>query len=219
MSLFTRPQMLWLILSLCAGSMVLGQDSATISAELIRMGEADQQGRLDIREIAAQHGELSPQWQQAWDAQHAIDATHMQRLEQIIEQAGWPRRSEVGEEAATAAFLILQHADAASQQKYLPLLRDAVAAREARPGNYAMLYDRVLMGKGEKQLYGTQLKLDEETAIWYVWPIKDEAEVNERRGRLGMNTIEESLKGFPRALGPVPQQVADSFTEDLDNSP
>lgn len=191
----------------------VAQSSIDFHDELLRMGAADQQGRQRIIQIEQQYGATSSELQQALDAQLVADAANMQRLEQIIEQSGWPKSSEVGEDGAEAAFLILQHADLATQQKYLPLFRDAVVSRQAKPSHYALLYDRVLMGEGKKQLYGTQLRRNEENGTWFLWPVENEAEVDERRARLGMDPLQQYLEGFPVELDPVPQSVQDSFAD------
>ena len=71
---------------------------------------------------------------------------------------GWPGRSLVGEEAAHAAWLLAQHADRhpALQEQWLSLLEAAVAQGEASPIDLAHLTDRVLLARGELQVYGTQ---------------------------------------------------------------
>lgn len=211
MSSIANFWMVLLTVTLFASSSVFSQTSTEISEELLRMKELDQQGRLEIREIEKQHGYDSPQWQAAWDTQNAVDAANMQRLEEIIAEKGWPKSSEVGEDVAETAFFILQHAGLDMQRKYLQTFKDAVVAREAEADQYALLYDRVLMREGKKQLYGTQLRRNEQTGGWYLWPIEDEARVDARRSRLGMRTLEEELASYPFEIGSVPQDVADGF--------
>jgi hypothetical protein len=68
----------------------------------------------------------------------------------VVDRQGWPLRSKVGEQAATAAWLLAQHADARPdfQRRCLHLLTVAVDHGEADPAHLAYLTDRVLCGEG-----------------------------------------------------------------------
>ena len=101
----------------------------------------------------------------------------------------------VGEMAAGGAFLLLQHADLETQKKYLPLLREATAAGEAKSADLPLLEDRVRMLDGEKQLYGSQLMRGEDGKP-ALWPIEDEEHVDERRAQVGLEPIADYLKRF-----------------------
>ena len=86
------------------------------------------------------------------------DTERTARLEEIVEEHGWPTYDLVGKQGEDAAWVIAQHSDLdpAFQAEALELLRDAVADGQASPGNLAYLEDRVRAGRGEPQLYGTQ---------------------------------------------------------------
>jgi hypothetical protein len=81
------------------------------------------------------------------------------RLAEILDEHGWPTFDLVGEDGEDAAWAIAQHSDLdpAFQREALELLRDAVDAGQASPGNLAYLTDRVAAGAGEPQTYGTQV--------------------------------------------------------------
>ena len=131
----------------------------------------------------------------------------MTNLELIIEEHGWPMISMVGDEAAGAAVLIVQHSDIGHQKQYLPLVRDAALTGEAAGESYALLQDRVLMSEGKRQLYGSQVRRNEATGGWYVWPIEDEEALDERRAALGMLPLAAYLELAPIGfeLEPVPE--------------
>ncbi len=190
-----------------AASLSLAQQNSELMDELIRMGQIDQGGREEINRIEQEHGYDSFEWKAAWERQRIIDAEHMTNLELIIEEHGWPMISMVGDEAARAAFFIVQHSDLGHQKKYLPLIRDAALTGEAAGESYAMLQDRVLMSEGKRQLYGSQTGRNDATGRWYVWPIEDEEAVDERRAALGMSTLAEYLQGAPPGieLEPAPE--------------
>jgi len=110
----------------------------------------------------------------------------------------------VGTEAAVGAFLVVQHADLPVQQHYLPIIEKAVQEGEASGSSLALLQDRVLMREGRKTLYGTQLRRNEETGEWFLWPIENEEEVDARRAAMGMVPLAAELARYPFEIVPVP---------------
>lgn len=115
------------------------------------------------------------------------DGPRTERLAEIIAEHGWPSYSLVGEEAEDAAWAIAQHADADPEFQRLALeyLILAVEAGDASPGNLAYLTDRVAVGAGEPQTYGTQIACSDDGPA-PVTPILDEASVDERRADAGL---------------------------------
>jgi hypothetical protein len=64
-----------------------------------------------------------------WDSE--LDRENTERLKQIVEQEGWPRKSDVGELAAEAAWIILQHSpDEDFQADMLPVLESLLPQKE-----------------------------------------------------------------------------------------
>jgi len=174
----------------------------TLEAELLKMGADDQKyrGVIDAEAIKMSStgaAKASDEFVAAVKSQNEIDARNIARLEEIIRQYGWPGKSLVGEEAGTAAFLILQHGDLTRQEKYLPLLKKAARKGDARPADAAMLEDRVLVRRGKRQLYGTQVRFGPDTGGKMVLePIEDEEHVDARRASVGLMPLREYLKHF-----------------------
>ncbi|MCK8455217.1 DUF6624 domain-containing protein [Sphingomonas faeni] len=75
-----------------------------------------------------------------------------------VAHQGWPTRSTVGDEASSAAWLLVQHADTnpAFQLTALRLMAPLAAKDEIDPRNFAMLTDRVQLKLSGRQRYGTQ---------------------------------------------------------------
>lgn len=173
-----------------------------LEVELLKMGADDQKYRGFIEAETIKMAETgtsaaSAELMAAVKSQGEIDHRNMARLEEIIKRHGWPAKSLVGAEAAKAAFLILQHSDLVRQEKYLPLLKKAAKKGEARPADVAMMEDRVLIRRGKKQLYGTQVRSGPETGGKMVLePIEDEERVDERRAAVGLMPLKEYLKHF-----------------------
>jgi hypothetical protein len=120
------------------------------------------------------------------------DIARTERLKEIIAAYGWPTISMVGEDGEDAAWAIAQHSDLDPefQREALELLRAAVTAGDASPGNLAYLEDRVAAGAGEPQTYGTQVGCGEDGPVPGT-PIKDEAHVDERRAAAGLAPLSE----------------------------
>lgn len=120
-----------------------------------------------------------------------IDSSNLSYVEELIRNYGWPGKSFVGAKGNYTIWLIIQHADLATQEKYLPLLIQSVADSESRPVDLAYLQDRIFMRQDKKQVYGTQVWMNPKTGLQEFWPIEDEKNVNIRRKELGMSTLEE----------------------------
>jgi hypothetical protein len=95
--------------------------------------------------------------------QRAADSIDLVKLSAIVARYGWLGPSDVGDQCNTAMFMVIQHADLATQQKYLPMLREAEAKGRLRAKDLALLEDRVALRTHHKQLYGTQLAWDLES--------------------------------------------------------
>jgi hypothetical protein len=150
--------------------------------------------------VEREHGRDSPQLAELWRQQSASDARNIKRLEAIIAELGWPKRSVVGARAASAAFLILQHADISAQKKYLPLARAAAAENEMQPSSLALLEDRILLREGKKQIYGSQVQRNE-AGEWDTLPLEDPANVDQRRASVGLPPLADYLAGFAQRSG------------------
>lgn len=132
------------------------------------------------------------------DQLEALDKANSARLREIIDTHGWPGKSLVGREAADAAFLILQHANLELQKKALPLVEQAYRSGEAQGQDLALLTDRVRVGQGKPQLYGTQVLISSDGQLT-IEPIEDEPRLNERRAQLGLPSHEEYLSTLKQA--------------------
>ncbi|TCK08662.1 DUF6624 domain-containing protein [Marinobacterium mangrovicola] len=161
----------------------------SLADELIRMMSKDQQ----VLQQLFDSGELPS------DAYHprikALHQANTSRLKEMISAHGWPGISLVGEEGAKAAWLVVQHSvsDPEFMAECIGLLEAAVGRSDVAGWQLAFLQDRVCTLAGKPQYYGTQFDIDENG--WPTpFPIDDAAGVNERRARLGLNSLEERLE-------------------------
>jgi hypothetical protein len=127
----------------------------------------------------------------------ATDADNSRWLKQVVAVHGWPGRGLVGPEGAEAAYLLAQHApDPSFQRRCLALLEQAVAAGEAEPVQLAHLTDRVRVGAGQPQLFGTQgcPRPFGSTDPIVPAPVDDETLVDQRRAALGLPSMQEHFR-------------------------
>jgi hypothetical protein len=74
------------------------------------------------------------------------------------------------------------------------VLERAVQKGDARGSNLALLVDRIQMGNGRPQVYGSQVVFI--NGVYSVYKIKDEQNVDKRRAAMGMQPLEEYLKSW-----------------------
>ncbi|MCR4032150.1 MULTISPECIES: DUF6624 domain-containing protein [Flavobacterium] len=138
-----------------------------------------------------------------WNLIKTADAENIIRVEDILQQYGYPVKSLVGEPANTAVFYVIQHSD--KIEKYYPMIEKAAVNGELPCKYAAMMLDRKLTGQSKPQVYGTQLgfrtitnsQTGAKENFIYVLPIEDPQNVNERRKKAGFDTtVEENTKRF-----------------------
>lgn len=119
------------------------------------------------------------------------DEAHYTALMKIIDKHGWPKSSEVGERAAKAAFLIVDHhLDTNTLSYFLPILEEHCMEGEAEWLYYATMYDRLQILQNKLQRYGTQYKLlDDKGDKIELFPLEDPNKLNEWRQRLGLEPL------------------------------
>lgn len=155
-------------------------DTTAIKKQLEVILERDQKTRKGIDSVAFVH---------------FIDSSNLVQVESLIAKYGWLGQSFVGARGNQTIFLVIQHADLAIQEKYLPLLQKSVEEGESRPWDLALLQDRILMRQGKKQIYGSQV-IYNESGEQVFYPIEDEKNVNIRREKVGLMPLEEYAKHF-----------------------
>ncbi|WP_243761632.1 DUF6624 domain-containing protein [Streptomyces sp. YIM 98790] len=163
-----------------------------LAAELLRRMAEDQR----LRQIPYDR------WtEETRDELRRIDRENAAWLKAVTEAHGWPGRSLVGHEAATAAWLLALHAGPAFQIRALELLTDAVVAGDADPVHLAYLTDRCLTSRGEPQRYGTQYYDPGDGGGIRLCPVSDPANLDARRAALGLGPQAEYDASIRRGAG------------------
>ena len=151
----------------------------------------DQTLRLLLPEIDKKFGKESKESEYFWTLIHHQDSINEIEVGNIIDNYGWLGGNKVGELANQSLWLVIQHAPIKTQEKYLPYLRESIEKGESKGWYLAFLEDRILMRKGEKQIYGSQAFFNKETGKFHIYSIKDIENVNEKRTEIGLETLEE----------------------------
>jgi hypothetical protein len=134
--------------------------------------------------------------------QDIVDSINLKRVSFILDSIGYPKRQEYGDSAGLATFFVIQHADIKHQEKYLPLFKEAAKGGEIGWKNVVYMIDRVRLEQGQKQLYGTQIQPVKDSITGFltdkaeIAPIEDEGNVNKRRAKVRLGTIEQEAKEF-----------------------
>ena len=173
-----------------------------LRAELLARADRDQAARRSLR---PEHGLLE------WETVVApVDRDNTARLREVIGRHGWPGRDLAGDDGAHAAWLLAQHAPPDRQEEWLPLLEDAVARGDARAADLAYLRDRVLMHRGEPQIYGTQYLVN--GGVLTLWTVDDPDGLDERRAALGLGSEAANRARLLAARKPAGQRADEEPT-------
>ena len=129
----------------------------------------------------------------------SVHLQHAERLEEIIDEFGWPGISLVGDDGAMAAWLVAQHAISrpSFQHRCLELLSRAVSDQEALPIHEVYLTDRIRFNERRPQVYGTIFDWDEDGQM-SPWEIEDVETVDQRRAAVGLPPLATAIEQMRR---------------------
>lgn len=154
----------------------------------------DQKYRSVAQEIQEKYGSDSQEAEDNWRKKLYADSMNLVKVKDIIDTRGWLGSEIIGKKGNKTLFLVIQHADIKTQEKYLPILKKAVQEGNAKPQYFALLKDRVLLRQGEKQIYGSQLAMNYRTNEWELSPMIDPDYVDKRRHDMGLDSLHVYLR-------------------------
>ena len=131
------------------------------------------------------------------------------RLREIMAAHGWPGRSLVGEDGATAAWLLLQHTNSRVRtirsadgdefcRSCVTLLRDAVAQGEAHPRHLAAVADSLRLASSEPPEFASlpeQYPVDRKGRA-VIRQNGDLAAIDERRAAIGLRPLAADIARY-----------------------
>lgn len=157
---------------------------------------ADQFWRSKIDSINAQFGYNSVERINLGKFMQQQDSLNQIIVLGVLDTYGWLGKKAVGQVGSEAIFFVVQHASLPVQEKYLPMMREAVKDGNADGSLLALLEDRVLSRNGKKQLYGSQVTRDPATNEPHFCAIEDVDNVDQRRAGVGLKPLSEYAQHF-----------------------
>ncbi|MGQ0828698.1 MAG: DUF6624 domain-containing protein [Bacteroidota bacterium] len=158
----------------------------------------DQTSRLQEVSIKNEFGTGSHQAKEILKTIKQKDSINLFIVLNVIEKYGWLGRDIVGGIGNSALSLVLQRTELKIQEKYLPVMREAFKKDDVDVYDLAAMEDIVALKQGKKQIYGSQLKKADEKK-YYILPIEEPEAVNERRAKIGLNTMNDYLQNWRMA--------------------
>ncbi|MBR9920988.1 MAG: hypothetical protein GYB31_09130 [Bacteroidetes bacterium] len=169
--------------------------STLLKRELREIDSLDQLYRGQIQSAGDRQGWNTPEIYNLWAKQRLLDSLNVVRISQILEIYGYPDEEVVGDLNLVPLRVVL-HNDVQVQEAYLPYFEKAAKADKIPKSYIAELTDLVRIGRGERQLYGTQLIQDPDSGKLRFAPIEDPDNINKRRETYGLEPIEDYAKRF-----------------------
>jgi hypothetical protein len=176
------------------------QAEANLDKPLVAMLDTiyndDQQYRVAADSVQKKYGFKSQQVQSLWQTILEKDSVNLIKVEKILNERGWLGADVVGDKGNLTLFLVIQHSNLKTQEKYLPMMREAVKNGKAIGSELALLADRVAIGEGRRQVYGSQVGIDEKTGEYYVLPLDDPDNVDARRAAVGLGPLKDYVANW-----------------------
>lgn len=110
-------------------------------------------------------------------------------IDKIIQTFGYPGKTLVGEDYAIV-FSIISAGNKKIKEKYYNLIIKAADEKELDWSDVAFFVDKVKVARKEEQVYGTQYRYNETDFTTTFYPIKNKAQLNERRKKVGLTELD-----------------------------
>ena len=169
-----------------------------LSEELLELQREDRR----VRARLAEDGSLFERYNPEMEAVHRRNAA---RLRELVSEHGWPDRALVSDDAAGAAWTILQHSigEPDFMRHGLELVRASATRGDTPLVEVAQLEDRIATLEGRPQRYGTQWDWDAE-GLMSPLPLEEPERVDELRAEVGLPPLELDRTRFRAAHGREP---------------
>ncbi|MCW3464834.1 DUF6624 domain-containing protein [Chitinophaga nivalis] len=163
---------------------------------LLTADKADQQYRSNLEAIQQKYGSDAPEMKKLLQQMAAADAINQLTVTNILDKYGWLGPAVIGQQGNRTLFMVIQHARLPIQDKYLPMLRDAVDKGHASASQLALLEDRVALYHGKRQRYGSQVIWNMRTNQYQLAPMEDPDHADARRLAAGLPPLREYLSAY-----------------------
>lgn len=168
----------------------------TLMQKMKEVLHEDQRYRKEMVEIEMEHGYDAPGLDSLAALANVADSVNLAYISKLIDETGYPGKSRVGSGLASVAFLVVQHADIETQEKYLPILKKAANDGELKWKTLALLLDRINIRNGLTQKYGTQIGTNPIDKSLYFQEIENPHKIDSIRNTVGLGPIQDYAKHF-----------------------
>ncbi|MBC7382035.1 MAG: hypothetical protein H7296_03465 [Bacteroidia bacterium] len=154
----------------------------------------DQSLRKELDIIEKKFGLGSIEVKECWSVISKNDSINLIKVEAFLHKYGWLGSDVIGVKGNSTLFLVIQHSNQTAQEKYLPMMREAVKNGKANGSSLGLLEDRVALNRSTKKVYGSQVAKDKETGLYYVRPLEDPDNVDNRRAAIGLQPLADYVR-------------------------
>ena len=174
----------------------MAQESLSVDSMLCAIRDKDQSIRQKIMPMLASGNQDSIM--AVVVQMNMIDKENQTFVFGLLDNQGW--HDGLSDKANSAIFLVIDHAEFAAQEKYYPVVKEKAEQGIIGKEDAATLQDRILMKKGEMQVYGTQttrVVINGEN-INYLWPVKNPDQLDKLRKEVNLPPIAEYIAVFEK---------------------
>lgn len=174
----------------------MAQESLSVDSMLCAIRDKDQSIRQKIMPMLASGNQDSIM--AVVVQMNMIDKENQTFVFGLLDNQGWP--DGLSDKANSAIFLVIDHAEFAAQEKYYPVVKEKAEQGIIGKEDAATLQDRILMKKGDMQVYGTQttrVVINGEN-INYLWPVKNPDQLDKLRKEVNLPPIAEYIAVFEK---------------------
>ena len=93
----------------------------------------DQEYRKQINDIGKEYGWESKELKNHSKVIEEQDSINIIKIKKILDEHGWLGADIIGNQGNTTLFLVIQHSDLETQEKYLPMMLEAVKKVMPKP--------------------------------------------------------------------------------------
>lgn len=158
--------------------------------------EIDAMGKIDQVAAYIPQGKYANYSREKWNAfKDSVMADNTKKAELLYRKYGYLGFDKVGEKGETQFWAIVQHSDKSVdfQNRVLRSLKKEVRKNNASSENYALLYDRIKINNGEKQLFGTQVEYKKNGQAIPKKGLIDTANVDKLRKKYNLDPLKKYL--------------------------
>ena len=135
-----------------------------------------------------------------------IDQNNLEVVDLVLDKCGMPSSQMVSDKSLQAIWLVIQHAGAEKREQYFPTLEKAAQNGDLDQQDIALMKDRMMLDKGQPQIYGSQVMMN--GATYELYDLENPEKVDQRRATVGLGPLSEYLAHWDIEFT-IPQKPTD----------